>query len=263
MTQSSSFNPHPNLQTIIDQIAPLQEKLKHHTLYTQLNSLVAIQSFMSHHIYCVWDFMNLLKTLQSQLTCITVPWQPSPNPRIARLINEIVLEEESDEIEGEATSHFSYYLEAVKQLSHTQSDFYMFMSDLKRSLDYQTLIQQEYIPKSVQQFLYFSYSSIQTSTLHTAAAFTFGREALVPDLFTPIINHSSFSNNPILQSFQIYLSRHIELDGDHHSQLAYKMIEELCQSDADWELVQNHALATVNARLKLWNAISTSLMTSN
>ena len=54
--------------------------------------------------------MSLLKSLQNYFTCTRVPWLPNRNAYTARLINELVHEEESDVNEkGEAVSHFKLY----------------------------------------------------------------------------------------------------------------------------------------------------------
>ena len=62
-----------NIQNVIDEIQPLRNKLKNHSLYNSLKSIDDIRIFMESHVYAVWDFMSLLKALQNQLTCRNIP----------------------------------------------------------------------------------------------------------------------------------------------------------------------------------------------
>ena len=93
------------------------DELKSHEIYHLLTDISSITIFMEIHVYSVWDFMNLLKTLQHHLTCTKVPWKPKPSPNLSRLINEITLEEESDIIDGAPTSHFMYYVNALNTIN--------------------------------------------------------------------------------------------------------------------------------------------------
>ena len=171
----------------------------------------------------------------------------------ARFINEIVLEEESDIIDGQPTSHFMYYVEAIKALNETSS-IDQFTRDLvQNNYAYHDLIQRPYIPRSVQNFLKFSYQTIQSSVLETAAAFAFGRETLVPILFEPLLSLKHL--DPKVNAFISYLERHIELDGDQHGVLAEKMVENLCHTEQDWALVTQTAKAALQARINFWDAI--------
>lgn len=81
-----------------------------HPLYGRLDDLTAVQTFMRHHVFAVWDFMSLLKSLQRSLTCVQVPWVPQGPTGSRRLINDIVLVEESDELAGGFISHFELYV---------------------------------------------------------------------------------------------------------------------------------------------------------
>ena len=92
--------------------------------------------------------------------------------------------------------------------------------------------------------------------LVTASAFTFGREDLLPHIFKKLIaqpllkvffklilyrDQLVFKEDERLTKFEIYLDRHIELDGDCHSILAKKLVASLCNSEEDWQLAEKWA----------------------
>ena len=79
-----------------DALSPLRHALLNHPIYAEVDSLSRLREFMEMHVFAVWDFMSLVKRLQSQLTCNSLPWIPPVSARIARFTNEVVLGEESD-----------------------------------------------------------------------------------------------------------------------------------------------------------------------
>lgn len=258
------MNPH--IQTLQNNIAPIRQRIIEHDLYQHITSKEAVQIFMQNHVYAVWDFMSLLKQLQQQLTCVTTPWVPVGSPSTRKLINEIVIAEETDEDEnGNPASHFELYLDAMQQAGATTFPIESFVSFLRNGTSLKEALNKEGISKQVKTFVEHTFSIISQNKPHvTAAAFTFGREDLIPDLFGELVKDIDKKNPGQLSKYVYYLERHIELDGDEHGPMAFKMLEELCGSDEQkWAECEEVSKATLNMRLNLWNGILTDIKANN
>ena len=78
-----------NIEHIQKEIASLRQELKTHRLYEQLDTIDDIKIFTQDHVFAVWDFMSLLKALQIELTCVSIPWVPRKKGKLTQFINEI------------------------------------------------------------------------------------------------------------------------------------------------------------------------------
>lgn len=242
-----------SIESIEERIAPLRARLAAHPLYASIRTAEHLRLFMQSHVFAVWDFMSLLKALQNRLTCVTVPWTPTAFPQSRRFINEIVLGEESDVFEGRTVSHFELYLEAMKQSS---ADTAPIQSLLKRLHSMPLVPALAEIPDEARAFVQGTFALIETGNLHAmAAAFTFGREDLIPDMFRAFVRDLSHRSHEF-SIFAWYLERHIEIDGEDHGPLSLRMVADLCSSDEQrWNEAADAAELALHARLALWDAI--------
>lgn len=243
--------------SIEEEIAPLREKLQNHRLYNNLKSLEDVRIFMESHVYAVWDFMSLLKALQRDMTRSQLPWIPPTNPTLARFINEIVLDEESDiDQEGVVQSHFEMYLSAMDELRADHSNMDQLLDLLRDGTPFSITMIPESVDRRTRQFVNFTMDTAQSGkSIAIASAFAFGREEIIPEMFLEILKNAD-PESKHYDRLRYYLERHIELDGDEHGPLAMKMIEELCGEDQDkWKEASEYAMKALTFRIALWDAI--------
>jgi hypothetical protein len=239
---------------LLASLTPLQSALAEHPLYRSINTLDSLHLFMQSHVYAVWDFMSLLKALQRNLTCVEVPWTPSADPTARRLINEIVLGEESDEYEGESLSHYELYLHAMQSAGADIIPMQTLLTSLATGTPFDEALSAT--PPEAANFVRTTFDIISTGQPHRiAAAFTFGREDLIPDMFTQFIRNLDSQHPGRIAPFRFYLERHIELDGDDHGPKALQMMRHLCPTPQHWTEAAATAAQALEARIALWNGI--------
>ncbi|MFY7839599.1 MAG: DUF3050 domain-containing protein [Lacibacter sp.] len=247
-----------NLSVLEQRISGVRNNIIEHPLYTHLQDLQHLQQFSQYHVFAVWDFMSLLKSLQNKLTCVHTPWVPVGSANTRYLINEIVTGEESDvDAEGNRTSHFELYLQAMQQMGADTAAVEQLLVYLQQGVPVQQALQQLQLPKVVIDFCSFTFSLIDDAPVHVqAAVFTFGREDLIPDMFHELVTRLSQRYPQQLSTFKYYLERHIEVDGDHHSRLAMQMVQELCGNDEQkWNEAATACVEALQLRKGLWDGV--------
>ncbi len=246
------------IEFIQKDIDKLRQVLLTHPVYKKIKSLDHLKIFLEHHVFAVWDFMSLLKGLQQELTCTQVPWIPQGNPVTRRLINDIVLGEETDiDSNGNPTSHYELYRDAMCSLTADTSTIELLIEKIRKGIEIKQAINELEIPNSIKEFMLFSFEVVYSHKPHLiASAFTFGREDLIPDMFTSLVKdlQKSFPNK--LSDLVYYLDRHIELDTDEHGPMALQMIVELCEEDeTKWNECLEIAQKALKVRIQLWDGI--------
>ena len=247
----------PPLIDIDVELVYLKEKLNSHKIYQILKSVNDVRVFMENHVFAVWDFMSVLKALQLDLTTVNVPWTPNNNPNTARFINEIVHGEESDlDIDGQPKSHFEMYLDAMTEVNANRTQIDSFIKSINSNCSVSDALNSVDVNEDVKEFTHFTFEIIESGKIHCiAAAFTYGREDIIPEMFIEIINELE-PGNVHCNKLKYYLERHVEIDGGLHGPIAREMVKELCGTDKKkWEEVLNVSRECILKRIQLWDAI--------
>lgn len=244
-------------------IEPLRKQIINHKVYSVINNLDDLKIFMEYHIFAVWDFMSLLKALQNNLTCTSVPWFPKGSADTRHLINEIVVGEESDvDAFGNRKSHFELYLEAMQQCGADTTRIEKFITVLQQNGDFNTAFLIAGTPEPARKFVNFTFEIIDSHKDYLQAAiFTFGREDLIPGMFHAIINDIHAGLPESISIFKYYLERHIEVDGDHHSNLALQMTANLCgDNEQFWKEAEEATIKSLQKRIDLWDGVYEAIL---
>lgn len=242
----------------------LQQKklqLEYHPVFNEINSLKKLQHFMQVHVFAVWDFMSLTKRLQQELTCVHVPWLPPRDPAAARLINEIVLAEESDERpDGGHHSHFELYLAAMREIGASTDNIERFIALQCAGECAQKALGGIDLNPAAVLFVEHTLNLAQTAPVHhVAAAFLHGRESVIPPMFQHLLNQWGIGAEQA-PTFRYYLQRHIEIDSEEHGPAAEQLLHRLTAGDTQREQhAHEAAIAAIDSRIALWDALHQDL----
>jgi len=235
--------------------------LQTHEVYTVIKTVADVRVLMESHVFAVWDFMCLLKALQGAVTCVGNLWVPRGDPATRRLVNEIVLGEESDLMpDGECLSHFELYLRAMAQVGADVKPINRFIEGIHAGHLVRIALQDAGAPRGAHDFVLATMDVVQLGKAHAiAAAFALGREDIIPTMFMELVKGLA-NRDRSLDLFVYYLERHIQLDGEEHSELAKKMLSNLCENDDDkWAESAAVAALALKSRRMLWDSVVAQL----
>ncbi len=244
------------------QIKTASAALHKHPVFSRIRTMAQLRTFMSWHVFAVWDFMSLVKRLQAEFTCVSLPWLPPRDPAAARLINDIVMAEETDEDgSGAHISHFDLYRQAMTQVGADTQAIDSFVRSVAQGVPVAQALQAVNADPAVGRFV--------GATLHTAQAgsvcevlgsFVYGRENVIPDMFRRLLGQWHIKPEQA-KSLMYYLQRHIEIDGDSHGPAAERLVVGHIDGHADRHTrVVDGALRAIAERLALWDALERRLI---
>lgn len=239
-----------------------RERLIRHPIYGLVDTPERMKLFMETHIWAVWDFQSLLKSVQQQLSCVTVPWIPSPDAEARRLINEIVLDEESDELpNGSFASHFELYLRSMESAGADTNPISRVIDRIRVGDPVSEVLLEPSVPAEAREFVNRSFSIIHSGNPHRiVAAFTYGREDIIPDMFRQVVVKLATYSPETWGQFRFYLERHIEHDDDRHGPVCRRIVATMCGNDpVRWAEASDTARHALEARITLWDALAARL----
>jgi hypothetical protein len=242
-------------------LSPLRYALLNHPLYNEVGSLSRLREFMQMHVFAVWDFMSLVKRLQSELTSNSLPWMPPHSSHLARFTNEVVLGEESDlGPDGKPISHFELYLRAMDEVGADTAEIRGFMAQLALGARLEDVLDDLSIPAGVRDFVTETLGcAIHGSLVEVASFFFFGREDVIPEMFDRLLRLWGNAKAEV-PHFVYYLERHIELDGGSHGPWAQEMLTTLAgHRESNWQEATSAAQWAITSRIRLWDSVRACL----
>jgi len=235
--------------------------LNNHELYSSISTIEDLREFMRWHVFAVWDFMSLLKSLQIKLTGIQLPWQPPEDNASARLINDIILNEETDFNEnGSTSSHLELYLDSMSEVGAEKRHFNIFEKSLYegKSLE-QSLLEAE-APQFVQDFVLYTIETAKYGSLaDIASSFVFGREAVIPNMFQQFLDNWGIKHTDA-PKLHYYLDRHIAVDTNEHGPAAIALLDNIIiRHPENRHLALKSAREAIAKRIMFWDGIKSLL----
>jgi len=205
---------------VLHEMEDIRQQLLQHDLYHSLSTIEDVKLFMTNHVLSVWTFMCLLKTLLYHLRIESSTqiglWHPSTNSRALRILLEILMEEETDEIQGTVMSHLELYMKGMTEVGACVAPIQSILDTVHQKQEVTlSMLQSLEIEPATIEYVYQHLHIIQNWTFQNILVyFAFGRELLIPNMFEPLLK--------CIQKHQLhcplfveYMERHIDIDVVH------------------------------------------------
>lgn len=253
----------------LTRINTLHKQLEEHPLLNEniITDITDIQIFMENHVFAVWDFMSLIKSLQHYICPSTTCWVPTQTIRsgTARLVNEIILGEETDiDLDGVSSiSHHDLYCQAMLEVGADARTIESWVKNVAAHGFYSALDHCN-VPTPAYKFMQTTFDFIDSGDAHViAGAFCFGRETIIPKMFTRLAEQLNITKQDC-PKFHYYLERHVHVDGEEHGPASLAMVEDLCNHDpVKIHEAEQAALRAIRARITFWDDVSKVIKNKN
>ena len=246
------------IEAIRNTLKPMRVRLLAHEIYLQLETLDDLREFMEHHVFAVWDNLSQLKALQNCISSPDVAWTPSEEPVSTRIINEMVVEEESDsDGKGGYMSHFELYRRAMKEAGAKTYMIDRFLVLMQEEEDLEKALEKIRMPESIKNYLRMNWEITNCEKPHQiAAAYFLGREDVVGELLHRLDGDLLDFHEKNLALYRDYLLRHTKVDEQEQSRRMEAVLTELCgDNEQKWQEAEAAAKEALAARYALWDGM--------
>jgi len=245
------------IQTLIK----VSEDVINHPMFKKLNNIYNIKKYSEFQIWCVWDFMSILKQVQNFIFCNDILWLPPENPNAGAAFYRLIESEETDlGFKGgdlNRASHFQSFRAAMQELNADTKNIDNFLELIKTGKTLPEALNKSGASPQTKSFLLTNNHLIKQSPYNAIALITLTRENFLPAVFKSLLSY--VNENEKIELFVWYHKRHIYLDSVLHGPLSIQIFNEYFTNKL---LIKQSIIASIEslkARNELLNEINEQL----